>query len=327
MCASTPYDSHVTHPTRTLTRAGQVVILAHVPVDSTPFGEPVRAHVRYLLRDAIERSGYVCVEAEITARDDVENAVGAHDAPLVFNLCYGLRREAQPDAGQPELADWFEAAGGFLVGSGGDAQRRCQDKLEAGVLSEKLGVAAPRVFTFDEALGYTGPLIVKPRAGAAHRGVRIIKTPSQLAEAPPTPADMVQEYLDGPEYTIGVLGNRVSGVHTLPLVRIRYRRDGTDPAIYEWSNTSMAPDSPNRFGIAEAALALFNALGLEDYARFDFRAVRGRGPVLMDANALPNLAPRQLLATSARWDGLAFPDLIAALLSSATARQEARVNG
>ncbi len=72
---------------------------------------------------------------------------------------------------------------------------------------------------------------------------------------------------------------------------------------------------------------LLDALGLEDYARFDFRAVRGRGPVLMDANALPNLAPRQLLATSARWDGLTFPDLIAELVESAIVRHGSTVNG
>lgn len=315
------------HPTRSAIRDGRAVILAHVPVESTPFGEPVRTHVRHLIREAIVSAGHTCVDAEITTRADVTEAVEAHVAPLVLNLCYGLRRQGQPDAGQPELAEWFEVAGGHLIGSGAEAQRQCQDKLESGVLSEKLGIAAPKAFTLDEALGHSGPLIVKPREGAAHRGVRIVDEPARLADDPPAATDMLQEYLDGPEYTIGVIGNRSSGVRTLPLVRVRYRREGGDPAIYEWTNTSMAPDSPNRFGIAEAALLLFDALGLDDYARFDFRAVRGRGPVLMDANALPNLAPRQLLATSARWDGLAFPDLIAELIESAIAREDAAISG
>lgn len=315
------------HPTPQTPGPSRVVILAHVPVESTPFGEPVRPHVRHLIRAAIEHAGHQCIEAEITSEADVGLSLDGHERPLVFNLCYGLRQSGQPDAGQPDLAEWFESAGGHLIGSGAESQRRCQDKLEAGVLAETLGIAAPRAFAFDDALTQSGPLIVKPREGAAHRGVRIVEDPARLADEPPAETDMVQEYLDGPEYTIGVIGNRSSGVRTLPLVRVRYRRDGADPAIYEWTTTSMAPDSPNRFGIADAAMLLFDALGLEDYARFDFRAVRGRGPVLMDANALPNLAPRQLLATSARWDGLTFPDLITELVNSAIVRQTETVSG
>ncbi len=307
--------------------AGRVVILAHVPMKSTPFGEPVRPHVRHLIRTAIEAAGHTCIEAEITSRTDVTKAVGEHVDPLIFNLCYGLREQGQLDAGQPELAEWFEQSGSHLVGSGSRAQRLCQDKFEAGVLSDNLGVAAPRTFTLEEALDHPGPLIVKPREGAAHRGIRVVEDPARLADQPPAETDLVQEYLDGPEYTIGVIGNRSTGTRTLPLVRVRYRREGGDPAIYEWTTTSMAPDSPNRFGIADAALMLFDALGLDDYARFDFRAVRDRGPVLMDANALPNLAPRQLFATSARWDGLTYPDLIAELVQGAIDRQASIVSG
>ncbi len=107
---------------------------------------------------------------------------------------------------------------------------------------------------------------------------------------------------------------------TLPVMRIRNTREGTNPAVYNWSTTTWAPDASGRFALASTSIELFECLGLHDYARFDFRVVAGRGPVLLDANALPNLAPRQLLATSARWAGIQFPDLINRIMGSARDR-------
>lgn len=322
--ANSTYDCPVHSEPPPQTSDDRTVILAFVPVEHTPFGEPVRAHVRHLIRAAIEQAGRRCVDAEITSQADVARVMEQHLGALVFNLCYGLKQANGPVLGQPDIARWFEAAGAHLIGSGSAAQALCQDKLRAGEVAKQLGIAAPEIFELEEALLCAGPLLVKPREGAAHRGIRIIDDPSDLRSEPPARGSLIQEYLDGPEYTIGILGG-ANGPRALPLVRVRYQRSADRPAVYEWTSTSMAPDSPNRFGIADAARSLFDALELEDYARFDFRAVRGQGPVLMDANALPNLAPRQLFAVSARWAGVTYPGLIAEIVDSAAQRCEAMV--
>jgi D-alanine-D-alanine ligase len=299
----------------------QRVVVAHVPVGSTPYGEPVRPHVRLVIVDALRRAGYQVADLAIRSRADIDALADAHPGCVVFNLCYGLRATAESEGlDQPGVAAAMADRGLGLVGSDAEVQRRCQDKVTAAEVVAAIGVESPRRFSLDEAVGYDGPLIVKPRAGAAHRDVRLISDPAELVDAPPAEGSFIQEYLDGPEYTVGVIGDGRGGEMTLPVMRIRNRRKGTDPAVYDWSSTSWAPDASGRFGLAATSIDLFRCLGLQDYARFDFRVVAGRGPVLLDANALPNLAPRQLLATSARWAGMQYPALIHRIMGSARER-------
>lgn len=303
------------------------IVLAHVPVQCTPFGEPVRPAVRHLIKHALSQVGFAVVDYEVESVRSIKELAQKHPQSLVFNLCYGLKAtDHNPALSQPDVAATFEECGLRLVGSGSVAQGRCQDKLGAAEIAASLGIDSPRCFVLADALTQQGPLLIKPRSGAAHRGIQIVETPADLDAETHDPSNLIQEYLDGPEYTIGVLDKPGHGPQPLPLVRVRYQRQLDKPAVYEWASASMAPDSPNRFGLADLACELFDLFALQDYARFDFRAVRGRGPVLMDVNALPNLAPRQLLATSARWGGFQYPDLIAAIAWSAFERQRAVVS-
>lgn len=302
---------------RTPSPDGQATIaVAHVPVQSTPFGEPVRPQILHLIVDALVRAGHAATTVEIDSAQTIAR-LAENPNQIVFNLCYGLKAtESQPALSQAGIAAEFESQGLRLIGTGSEAQEACQDKADAATLAATIGIESPRHFSLKEALDQPGPLLIKPKSGAAHRGIRIIDDTSELIESPPLDTDLIQEYLDGPEYTIGVLEHPKTGPYVLPLVRIRYKRSASNPAIYEWGSATMAPDSPNRFGMSKMALDLFKLFNLRGYARFDLRAVQGRGPVLMDVNALPNLAPRQLLATSARWAGLQYPDLIQTIARS-----------
>ncbi|MCP3990719.1 MAG: ATP-grasp domain-containing protein [Actinomycetia bacterium] len=297
------------------------VVVAHVPVSATPYGEPVRPHVRLVIVDALRRAGHDVADLAIRSRADLDGLAAAHPGCLVFNLCYGLKgSKGRKGLDQPGIAAAMVERGLAVVGSDAETQRRCQDKVTAAELVAAIGVESPRQFNLDEAVIYDRPLVVKPRAGAAHRDVRLITDPTELVDAPPAEGAFIQEYLDGPEYTVGVIGDGRGGLMTLPVMRIRNKREGTNPAVYNWSTTTWAPDASGRFGLASTSIELFECLGLQDYARFDFRVVAGRGPVLLDANALPNLAPRQLLATSARWAGLQYPELINRIMDSARDR-------
>ena len=328
--------------------AGATVIVAFVPVEATPYGEPVRAHTRHLILDALIGAGYRAREVAVRAPGDLEAVAAADPGALILNLCYGLKPvDGSAPLDQPALASLMAGLGLRLVGSGPAAQQRCQDKPAAAQLATEIGVRSPAVLTLSEALAHHGPLVVKPRSGAAHRGLRLITDPAKLASNPPGDDAMIQEYLEGPEYTVGILahpgspdgngddgstragnghgsgqpGSRSQQLEALPVVRIRYRRTvDPAPAVYDWGSTTFAPDAPGRFGLAELSLRLFRHLGLTDYGRFDYRVTAEHGPVLLDANTLPNLAPRQLLATSARWRGLQYPDFITRLIATAHSR-------
>jgi len=70
----------------------------------------------------------------------------------------------------------------------------------------------------------------------------------------------------------------------------------------------------------DLALAAFRALELQDYARFDLRLSEAGQPFFLEANVTPSLEPEEAFALSARWAGMDYPGLIAAMLSAAQER-------
>lgn len=297
------------------------VLIAHVPFYATPYGEPVSAHTCFLISDALRTVGHEVADLMVGSQADLVGLAASHPGAVVLNLCYGIQSaECGEELDQPSIAAVLEDLGVNLVGSDSAGQRRCQDKVLTAKAAASVGIDSPRTLSLEEAIEQTEPVVVKPRRGAAHRDVRLVTDSAELVGSPRDDDLLIQEYVDGPEYTIAVLGDPDSSVRALPLVRIRYDRRPGIPGVYDWFSTTIAPDSSHRFGLAETALELFRTLGLRDYARFDFRVVAHRGPVLLDANALPSLAPRQHLAISARWAGILYPELIRGLVALAVHR-------
>jgi acetyl/propionyl-CoA carboxylase alpha subunit/acetyl-CoA carboxylase carboxyltransferase component len=95
-------------------------------------------------------------------------------------------------AEDPVFAELCEKAGVTFIGPDADAMRKLGDKIGAKLIAEEVGVpVAPwsrgAVATLDEALaaaqsiGY--PLMLKATAGGGGRGIRVINSPGDLAEA------------------------------------------------------------------------------------------------------------------------------------------------
>ncbi len=151
----------------------------------------------------------------------------------------------------------------------------------------------------------------------------------------PGRALLVQEYLPGPEYGIGLLGNPDSELIALPALEVDYSRlpAGLNPILsYE---SKALPDSPYwteiKFKRAEAGPALlaamadharrlFARLGCRDYARFDFRCAADGEPKLMEVNPNPAWANDGKLAFMAGFAGIAYPDMLKMILDAARRR-------
>jgi D-alanine-D-alanine ligase-like ATP-grasp enzyme len=231
------------------------VVVIHTDADVTPNREPVTIHTRWLIGSALRRAGYEPFELPVTRRSDLDELATTHRGSMIFNLCYGFEA-ADGSLDQAEVAETLERRGLALVGSGGAAQHTCQDKLATAAVAGQLGIASPRTLSPEEATHATGPLVVKPRRGAAHREVRLA-TAATVARNPPGPEMIVQEYVDGPEYSIAVVDTGLGAPTVLPSMRIRYGRTRDRPALYDWATTTFAADSSSRFGLDELALALF----------------------------------------------------------------------
>jgi D-alanine-D-alanine ligase len=172
--------------------------------------------------------------------------------------------------------------------------------------------------------------VIKPRYGACRRGVRIIKgdanLPTQLRQQ--KEEYLVQEYVDGPEYSVGVLEYR-SEIVSLPSIRVRFAGDPKIPNLmvsnlFDWTYDFEERD-PHRLG--DLATQIFQLLGLRDYARIDFR-VGSYGPVVLDVNTLPNLHPRiSLFPKAAAACGITYSSLIQELAGNAFSRSRQTIAG
>jgi D-alanine-D-alanine ligase len=81
----------------------------------------------------------------------------------------------------------------------------------------------------------------------------------------------------------------------------------------------LPPDVTNR--TLETALAAFRALGCEGYGRVDFLVDEAWTPYVLEVNTLPGLTETSLLPDIARGVGIAFDDLVDAIVTAALERR------
>ena len=141
---------------------------------------------------------------------------------------------------------------------------------------------------------------------------------------------MVEEFLVGREFTVGLLGNDPPRV--LPIMEIAFTNPGDALPIYSYEHKtdvdkSVRFDVPARVSSAlEAALrstaiGCFEALGCRDVARVDLRLDANGIPNFIECNPLPGLSPGfSDLCVIAEAAGMDHKALVAAIFEPARRR-------
>jgi D-alanine-D-alanine ligase len=78
--------------------------------------------------------------------------------------------------------------------------------------------------------------------------------------------------------------------------------------------------------IQRAAKRIYRALGLDGYARIDFRLSADGTPYFIEANPNPEIAKSQEFATAAQHAGLKYPALLQRILMLGISRAKAGVS-
>jgi D-alanine-D-alanine ligase len=159
--------------------------------------------------------------------------------------------------------------------------------------------------------------IRKPRYGACHRDVRLIDHTADLRTFSPE-QEILQEYIQGPEFTVAVLEIDGSPV-ALPSLSVQFKKP-LHIMVSGESDWDMVPAREHKTALSKVACRIFTALNMHDYARIDMR-IRDRRIYVLDVNSLPNLDPeRSYFPLSAKCAGLTFDRLLACLVRSALLR-------
>jgi len=273
----------------------------------------------------------------------------ARDRPdLVLNFCdTGFRNVATQELHIPAL---LEMQGVPCSGASPACMVLCYDKQVVRLVAQAIGVPVPREHYLapdanPEEVPAFWPVLIKPNQADGSVGIRQDAVVRSRAEAVdyiawarselPGRALLVQEYLPGPEYGIGLIGNPATGLRALPALEVDFSDlpAGLNPILsYE---SKALPDSPYwtdikyrratadpalLAGIEQHAMRLFARLGCRDYARFDFRCTADGTPRLMEVNPNPAWANDAKLAMMAGFGGIAYPELLRMILDAALAR-------
>jgi len=177
-----------------------------------------------------------------------------------------------------------------------------------------------------DALRQLGPLpwVVKPRSRGSSVGVSVVEHEDALVHALAIARAfdrrvIVEEYLDGPEISCGVLEYPAGYPYALPpTLIVPPLENGFFDYEAKYSGTTEeitpAPFSGDvTRAIQQTALEAFRALGCRHYARIDM-FLRNDVPYILELNTLPGLTPESIIPKQARAIGFSFPSFIEHLM-------------
>jgi D-alanine-D-alanine ligase len=278
----------------------------------------------------LESRGHRVTRADISPSD-----ASSLDRPGIDVVFIALHGEFGESGGVQELC---EARGLRYTGSPPDASALAMDKDASKRTFRAAGVATPDwvvVETFAggsqarmEALGL--PVVVKPIDGGSSVDVTIAKDAAARDAAIGRLLDkygraMVERFVRGREFTVGVLGER-----TLPVLEIIPSRE-----FYDYT-AKYAADSGTRYvfdhGLGEevvaametAALAAHRALGCRDMSRVDFIVPPNGRPEALEVNTIPGFTGHSLLPMAAAKSGIGFAELVSQIVNMAMRRPISR---
>jgi D-alanine-D-alanine ligase len=238
----------------------------------------------------------------------------ARPPAFVLNFCdTGFRNNASQEAYIPAL---LEMLGVPYSGAPPACLSLCYDKGFVRSLANAHGVPVPAevYLQANDHLSLDNlrfPALIKPSCGDGSIGITRGSLVCNTREARAYieglhrqfPAVLAQEFLSGPEYSIGLIGNPNAGFTVLPLLEVDYAgldpqlphilayESKADPASPYWTDIKFHQakiDESTQQWLVDYSRRLFQRLGCRDYARFDFRADADGAIKLLEVN--PNAA-------------------------------------
>ncbi len=211
------------------------------------------------------------------------------------------------------------------TGSGVTASALAMDKVRCKYLWQGMGLPTPHFAELNdksdlaEIIEQFGKVIVKPSCEGSSIGMTIATTAEELSAAFSAAKEyddsvMVEQWVQGAEFTIAVLGDRA-----LPAIRLE-----TDHGFYDYDAKYISDDT--RYicpcgldesleqKLKELALAAFTSVGCEGWGRVDVMQDEQGDFYLLEVNTVPGMTSHSLVPMGAKAAGLSFEQLVAEIL-------------
>jgi KamA family protein/D-alanine--D-alanine ligase len=253
---------------------------------------------------------------------------------MVLNMSYGI----QGDCRYSHVPGMLEMAGIPYTGSSPLGHALALDKVVTKILMLDAGVPTPNYCVMSGPSRRIGdlrfPLIVKPRHESTSYGLRLVRNPDDLEEAVLHVVTqyqqdaLVEEYIDGREACVGLLGN--DPVEPFPVVELDFENRQMQTLTWE-DKYHKSTDEPRKICPAAMSremierlhalsLATFRACRCKDYARVDIRIDASGNPFVLEINSMTSLGPGGSFVLAARTAGYSLEALISRILDVAHQR-------
>ena len=306
------------------------------------FGTAVKA--------ALESSGHEAIFFDVneTTFEELRNS----DVEFAFNVC---ERFNGSSLFEPHIASMLELLNIPYTGSGPLTLATCINKVRVKEILMHHGILTPNYQVFysrnkkldpelkfplivkpvcmDNSIGITNDSVVKDEEALRSRISYILRTYDQPA--------LVEEFIDGKEITVGILGNGRSAT-VLPLSEVIFKNWTEEDKIYSyeakwlkdtdsWKNVAIEcpADLPKyqEYRIKRIALQVYDILGSRDYGRVDFRLSKEGVPYVLELNPNPGISPPlsaeeqpEFIPFAASKAGMSYNDLILKIFNEALER-------
>ncbi len=304
----------------------------------------------YQVASALMKSGHDVLLVGI--HDDADyllSELGMAPVDIVFNVSESFSNNDRLDYLVPAL---LEAEGYNYTGSPPVGLMLTRNKALSKKILSHHGITVPKFHTYrvGEKVGKIDlefPAFVKPLAMDASAGISqasVVRDAKALQDRVAfihdrfAGAAIVEEFIEGREIYIGVLGNG-ENMQILPATELVFDKDKNKAEERIATKSAKWDDSyRQRKGIknvlarpiakavveqiAEAVRVSFKALWLRDYARFDIRLCADDSFHILEANANPYLNYGHEMCKAAEKAGMDQADFISKIVACAVARAE-----
>jgi D-alanine-D-alanine ligase len=283
------------------------------------------------------------------AYTDLKNS----DVDLVFNVC---ERVNDSSLLEPHAAALFDILQVPYTGSNPSTLSLCIDKIRVKKLLSYHGIPTPNwdyVYAMDDEIDQSlrYPLIVKPSNTDNSIGITnesVVSNSEELHKQLKKvlvdlgcPA-LIEEYIEGDEYDVSILGSEDDDLRVLPLSRSIFK----DMPEGQWHiythDMKFAPDvTPAKAGIivqrpakniskklesllSEIALDTYNILDCHDYGRVEIRVDKDDNPYVLELNPNPSINIGNCVPEVAKLTGLDYGEFLEEIIALAIKRYKNR---
>jgi D-alanine-D-alanine ligase len=233
----------------------------------------------------------------------------------------------------------LETLGLPYTGSGVLGSALGMDKLRTKQIWQSAGIPTPQFTLLDSAQAVEAqrdrlhyPVIVKPAHEGSSIGISKVERAGELLSAWEAAAGydssvLVEQWIEGGEYTTGILGETA-----LPLIRLETPHVFYDYAAKYQADTTcyLIPcglEAAQETRLQALSLQAFRAVGAGGWGRVDFMLDTAGQPWFIEVNTVPGLTDHSLVPMAARACGTGFDALVLRILDSSFARDAAFAAG